>query len=161
MNFKRTLSAILAGLLLAGSLTACATGDDTPEDTKSTAQTTAPVGEGETELSDNLPDDLNFGGAAFLIHKNTQKDASLDVPASSPRGIVRREEAGIGWRVPSADDEFFIRLRRFLHHRAVLRRSFFFLDFVRRFRERCRPGVFLFFRGRLGLRRFLFRLSFC
>ncbi len=63
MNFKRTLSAILAGLLLAGSLTACATSDDTPaSDTKPAAQTTAPVEEGETELSDNLPKDLDFGG---------------------------------------------------------------------------------------------------
>ena len=67
MNFKRTLSAILAGFLLAGSLSACATGDDTPEDTKSTAQTTAPVEEGETELSDNLPDDLNFGGEEIVF----------------------------------------------------------------------------------------------
>ena len=54
MNFKRPLSAILAGLLLAASLSACATNDDTPDETKPTVQTTAPVEEGETELRDNL-----------------------------------------------------------------------------------------------------------
>ena len=62
MNIKRILSAILAGLLLTGSLSACATGDDTPEGTKPSTQTTAPAEEEETELRDNLPDDLDFGG---------------------------------------------------------------------------------------------------
>ena len=67
MNTKRILSAILAGLLLAGSLTACATGDDTPTDeTKQPVQTTAAVEE-ETELSDNLPKDLNFGEEEIIF----------------------------------------------------------------------------------------------
>ena len=67
MNFKRTLSALLAGLLLAGSLTACATGDDTPADTKPWVQTTAPAEEVETELRDNLPDDLDYGGDEIIF----------------------------------------------------------------------------------------------
>lgn len=67
MNFKRPLSAILAGLLLAASLSACATNDDTPDETKPTVQTTAPVEEGETELRDNLPDDLDYGGDEIIF----------------------------------------------------------------------------------------------
>ena len=67
MNVKRTLSAILAALLLAGSLTACATGNAPPADTKPSTQTTSPAEEGETELRDNLPDDLNFGGEEIVF----------------------------------------------------------------------------------------------
>ena len=67
MNTKRILSAILAGLLLAGSLTACATGNAPPADTKPSTQTTSPAEEGETELRDNLPDDLNFGGEEIVF----------------------------------------------------------------------------------------------
>ena len=67
MNIKRILSAILAGLLLTGSLSACATGDDTPEGTKPSTQTTAPAEEEETELRDSLPDDLDFGGDEIIF----------------------------------------------------------------------------------------------
>ena len=67
MNTKRILSAILAGLLLAGSLTACATDNAPPADTKPSTQTTAPAEEGETELRDHLPDNLNFGGEEIVF----------------------------------------------------------------------------------------------
>ena len=73
MNTKRIVSAILAGLLLVGSLTACATGVDTPDDTKPANQTTAPVEEGETELHDNLPDDLDYGGDDIVFISRDRK----------------------------------------------------------------------------------------
>ena len=65
MNKKtRFLSALLAGLMLVGSLAACATtGDDTPDDSQGTQSVT----EEETGLSDNLPDDLNYGGDEVTI----------------------------------------------------------------------------------------------
>ncbi len=59
MKAKRILASLLAALMLAGSLTACANEDD-PADTKAPGQTTEAVSEGETELTDNLPDDLDF-----------------------------------------------------------------------------------------------------
>jgi ABC-type glycerol-3-phosphate transport system substrate-binding protein len=55
----RFLSALLAALLLAGSLTACATGADDPADTKAPSDTTA-SSESDDQLKDNLPGDLDF-----------------------------------------------------------------------------------------------------
>ena len=61
MNIKRTLSLLLAALLLTGALASCAeTKDDDPADTDGKNADTLP--EGETELQDNLPDGLNFNG---------------------------------------------------------------------------------------------------
>ena len=60
----RFLSALLAGLMLAGSLSACANGgDDTPDDSRATQSVT----EEETGISDNLPDNLNYGGDEVTI----------------------------------------------------------------------------------------------
>ena len=59
MRTKRILSALLAGLLLVGALTACATGDVTDDTTR--AQSSEASDGSETELRDNLPDDLNYG----------------------------------------------------------------------------------------------------
>ena len=63
---KKTLAAILAALMLAGSLTACATGSDSPADTNPSSQTNAAI-EGETELQDSLPDDLNYGDDQIIL----------------------------------------------------------------------------------------------
>ena len=64
MKFKRSLSAILAALMLAGSLTACAAGDGTTD----TIDQTGPA---ETEtgalISDALPEDLNYGDDEVTI----------------------------------------------------------------------------------------------
>lgn len=62
----RILSAILAALMLAGSLASCAN-ETEPTDTDSTNETQAAVTEGETELTDSLPDDLDFGGDEITI----------------------------------------------------------------------------------------------
>lgn len=67
MNIKRITSALLAGLLLMGTLTACATSDDDPDVTKGPVETNAAVTEGETELTDNLPDDLDYGGDEIVF----------------------------------------------------------------------------------------------
>ena len=64
MKAKRILSALLAGLLLLGTLTACATEGDT-EETKPAG--TSAVTEAETELKDNLPDDLDYGGDEIVF----------------------------------------------------------------------------------------------
>lgn len=62
----RFLSALLASLMLAGSLASCAT-ETEPADTQAPTQTTAPADEEETELRDNLPDDLDFGGDEIIF----------------------------------------------------------------------------------------------
>ncbi len=60
MKKNRLLSALLALLMLAGSLTACATGD-TPSDTQPD-QTSSSAEEVDTALRDELPSDLDYGG---------------------------------------------------------------------------------------------------
>ena len=61
MQFTRSISASLALLLLAGSLAACSTPDDSPD--TPTATTSALIEtEDETAIRDNLPDDLNYNG---------------------------------------------------------------------------------------------------
>ena len=54
----RFLSGFLALLMLTGSLAACATADDDPS---GESQAPESVTEGETEIRDNLPPDLNYG----------------------------------------------------------------------------------------------------
>ena len=54
----RILSALLATLMLAGSLASCSTSSD---DDVTDTQGAESVTEAETELSDNLPDDLDYG----------------------------------------------------------------------------------------------------
>ena len=56
----RLLSAILAALMLAGSLASCSTGEN-PDDTRAPDDTNAAVTEADTELTDNLPADLDYG----------------------------------------------------------------------------------------------------
>ena len=63
MKIKRMVAAFLAGLLLVGSLSACATGS---EDTETKAEGTTST-ETETELTDNLPSDLNYGGDEIVF----------------------------------------------------------------------------------------------
>ena len=65
MKAKRILCALLASLMLAGSLTACATSGDDTQETQA-AQTTA-AAEEETGITDDLPSDLNFGGQEISI----------------------------------------------------------------------------------------------
>lgn len=66
MKAKRILASLLATLMLAGSLAACAKGDE-PEDTKMTGQSTEAPGEEDTELKDSLPDDLNYGNDDIIL----------------------------------------------------------------------------------------------
>jgi hypothetical protein len=60
MKAKRILSALLAALLLAGTMTACGESQDPPREETTANQVTET--EAETDLSDGLPDDLDFGG---------------------------------------------------------------------------------------------------
>ena len=60
----RTLSAFLASLMLLGTFASCATSGD---DDGAATQGTQSVTEGETELRDNLPGDLNYMGAEVSI----------------------------------------------------------------------------------------------
>ena len=64
MKTKRILSALLAALLLTGALTACATEGE--EGGTEPAATTASA-ESETVLTDNLPDDLDYGGDEIVF----------------------------------------------------------------------------------------------
>ena len=66
MKTKRILSAFLAGLLLLGTMTACATSKE-EEGNGTSENTTVAVTEGETELTDNLPDDLDYGGDEIVF----------------------------------------------------------------------------------------------
>lgn len=66
MKAKRTLTALLSVLLLAGSLTACSVAGDST-DTKSPDQSAESSAEENTELTDDLPDDLNYGGIEINV----------------------------------------------------------------------------------------------
>ncbi|MBE6651902.1 MAG: hypothetical protein E7610_00635 [Ruminococcaceae bacterium] len=72
MKVNRILTSLLAALLLTGALTACANGEDTPAETKDSGQSTSSV-EGETELTDNLPDNLDYGGDEISIISRYQE----------------------------------------------------------------------------------------
>ena len=61
MKCKRALSLLLALLMAGASLVSCANdGDDAAADSNN--QATETHSEEETEIQDNLPDDLNYGG---------------------------------------------------------------------------------------------------
>ena len=64
MKKTRILAGLLAALMLAGSLAACAKGDTEPTDTKSPSDTSAETGDA---ITDNLPADLNYGGEEITI----------------------------------------------------------------------------------------------
>ncbi len=66
----RFLSSLLAALMLAGSLASCATGGETIDTDASAATTIAAVTEENTELRDELPDNLDYGGdeVTFISH---------------------------------------------------------------------------------------------
>ena len=66
MKLKRTLALLLAFLMTTATLASCANdGDDATADTGS--QTTEALAEGETQIKDNLPDNLNYGGDTITI----------------------------------------------------------------------------------------------
>ena len=66
MKMKRVLCAILAGLMLTGSLAACATSEENPAETK---RQTGLSDETETQsiISSALPDDLDYDGDEITI----------------------------------------------------------------------------------------------
>ena len=66
MKKTRILAGLLALLMLVGSFAAC--GETTEDPANSDADTTAPAeSEGETELTDWLPDDLDYDGTEITI----------------------------------------------------------------------------------------------
>ena len=67
MKLKRILSLLLAGLMLTGSLAACATETDSPADTTSDETTAAP--ETDEGPRDNLPDGLDYGGETITFYQ--------------------------------------------------------------------------------------------
>ena len=87
MKAKRILASFLATLMLAGSLAACAKGDE-PDDTKMTSQSTEAPGEEDTELKDSLPDDLNYGNDDIILISCTAHKNSFRGFAKNERGKV-------------------------------------------------------------------------
>ncbi len=69
----RIISAFLAVLMLTGSLSACGTPADQPSDTLPNDQTTGSVEGQETELTDDLPDDLYYNGDEITILSRYQE----------------------------------------------------------------------------------------
>ena len=67
MNKTRLLSGILASLMLLGSLASCGETVETPDSGPADTKAAAAVTEVETELTDELPDDLNYGGDEIII----------------------------------------------------------------------------------------------
>jgi len=68
MNKTRFISALLASLMLLGTLTACGTPTEEPAVTNGvTAGNDATETELSTELTDSLPDDLNYGDDEVVI----------------------------------------------------------------------------------------------
>ena len=72
---KRALSAILAAVLLSASLASCATGNETNPDDSTQASAT----ETETQIQDNLPDDLNFNDAELTIAGNARAETLAEI----------------------------------------------------------------------------------
>ena len=66
MKAHRILASLLAALMLTSTLTACANGDEPPAETKKPGQSTSAADE-ETDLTDNLPDNLNYGGETITF----------------------------------------------------------------------------------------------
>ena len=67
MNKIRLLAGILAALVMLPALAACGTTTEDPAET-SASTTAGDVGEGETELKDSLPDNLDFGKEEIVIY---------------------------------------------------------------------------------------------
>ena len=64
MKMKRIISAILASLMLVGTLASCAAGGENVETTNAATDV---VTEEETLISANLPDELDYGGDEVTI----------------------------------------------------------------------------------------------
>lgn len=82
VKLNRIVSLILASLLLAGSLTACAADTD-PSETRGESPTTA-EDTSETELSDNLPEGLHFNGDEIIFisrYREGWSSGELTVPS--------------------------------------------------------------------------------
>ena len=62
----RILAALLAAVLAVGPLASCANEGDTNE-TRDPTITQAPVGEVDTEIKDELPDDLDYNNTEITI----------------------------------------------------------------------------------------------
>ena len=66
MKSKRVLATLLTALLLLPTLASCATGSN-PNETIAPSQTTSSETSGETDISDNLPSDLNYADDTVTI----------------------------------------------------------------------------------------------
>ena len=86
MKFKvRILSAILSALLLAGTFASCATGNE-GNDTQAPGQI-GEVTEEDTELQDELPDDLDYeGNEIVIISRDIGMNLSDEIYAESLTG---------------------------------------------------------------------------
>ena len=82
MKLKRALALFLALLMTAATLASCATGDDdVTADTD--GQITEALSEGETQIRDNLPDNLNFDGEEinfFSFYEEGMTSGQVSVP---------------------------------------------------------------------------------
>lgn len=72
MKITRSLSLLLAALLLVTSLAACGQTTETPEVTETAPAPTQTETEAETLVSDDLPDDLNYGGEKLVLVCNSE-----------------------------------------------------------------------------------------
>ena len=67
MKLTRILAALLATLMLVGSLAACGGPVEEPDTTAPDGTDAATETEGETELTDSLPDDLDYEEDEIVI----------------------------------------------------------------------------------------------
>ena len=67
MELTRVLAVFLAAVLLLGTLCACGTPTEEPGTTTADGTAAATETEGETELTDGLPDDLDYGEDEIII----------------------------------------------------------------------------------------------
>ncbi len=84
MKSKRILAALLAGLMLTGVCTSCATSGDPMGGDGTQADTT--VTEEETGLRDNLPDDLYFDNVELTIASNKRPETLAEIAVSGVIG---------------------------------------------------------------------------
>ena len=111
---KKILTLILAGLLLVAPLASCAAGGGNDE-TRANDQTTAALEEGETELRDNLPAGLNYGGEEinfYSFYEEGMTTGQVTVPELNGNPINdavyernKLVESRLGVKIVNEDDK--------------------------------------------------------
>jgi hypothetical protein len=85
MKSKRSLSLLLAALMLVSPLASCSTANEGGT-VQTTAAQTASSTETETTLQDNLPDDLDFKNTEIFFAGNSRTETKAELAVEGLEG---------------------------------------------------------------------------